>query len=121
MPHHPIGSWNTTLGGPLREMLDSARKRAGITHRKNAYSQDKLGPQQATSSDSNKTVEQQRVVEDESRERDLQSVAQFFAEGGAEGVEEDDDRSELWQRLHNKARIIWVYAFTRSLTLKISG
>ncbi|KIK70921.1 hypothetical protein GYMLUDRAFT_303036 [Collybiopsis luxurians FD-317 M1] len=102
MPHHPLGSWNTTLGGPLREMLDSARKRAGITHRKNAYNQEKLGPQQATSSDSTKTVEQQRVVDDP-RERDLQLVAQFFAEGGAEGVEEDDDRSELWQRLHNKA------------------
>ncbi|KAF5385496.1 hypothetical protein D9757_005334 [Collybiopsis confluens] len=99
MPHHSVASWNSTLSRQLRDVIEPARKRAGIAFRKNTYSQ--------ADSASKRPVEQPRGEEDP-LEVDLQLVAQFFADGSAEDVEEDDDqrRSELWKQLHRKASVI---------------
>ncbi|KAE9408154.1 hypothetical protein BT96DRAFT_985939 [Gymnopus androsaceus JB14] len=87
MPHHPVRSWNTMISGQLREVIELARKRAGIAYRKNLYKMEKDAQQQPAAP-----------------ERDLQLVAQFFADGGANGHEDDDDdnRSAIWERLHEK-------------------
>ncbi|KAJ3987774.1 hypothetical protein F5890DRAFT_1404525 [Lentinula detonsa] len=105
MPHHTVNSWNTMVGGQLREMIEQKRKRAGIAYRKNAHTEEMSGRQKPTSEEGDKAVKRQKTSKEESRNQDIQFIAQFFADGEANGVDdEDDDRSALWERLHKKGK-----------------
>ncbi|KAF9076221.1 hypothetical protein BDP27DRAFT_1414754 [Rhodocollybia butyracea] len=123
MPHHPLRSWETTLTGQLREVVDLARKRAGIAFRKKQYNEERCGRQQPVASSSSEVAHKSakrpkldaedsmgrdfgQVNVEDPEERDLRFVTQFFTGGGAEGIDEDDDenRSELWVRLHEQAK-----------------
>ncbi|KAF8832283.1 hypothetical protein HHX47_DHR1001679 [Lentinula edodes] len=104
MPHHTAKSWNTTVGGQLREVIDKARKRAGIAYRKNAYNE-KLGLQPPRTEDGDKFAKRQELSGSDSKDRDIEFIAQFFAEGEANDVDDqDDNRAALWERLHARAK-----------------
>ncbi|KAJ4499579.1 hypothetical protein C8R41DRAFT_29180 [Lentinula lateritia] len=104
MPHHTAKSWNTTVGGQLREVIDKARKRAGIAYRKNAYNET-LGLQQPSTEDGDQFAKRQKLSGSDSNDRDIEFIAQFFAEGEANDVEDqDDNRAALWERLHARAK-----------------
>ncbi|KAJ4002376.1 hypothetical protein F5050DRAFT_11320 [Lentinula boryana] len=103
MPHHTVNSWNTMVGGQLREMIEKTRKRAGIAYRKNAHTEEIYGRQKPTSEEGDKAVKRQKISKEESRNQDIQFIAHFFADGEANGVDdEDEDRAALWERLHKK-------------------
>lgn len=106
MPHHTAKSWNTTVGGQLREVIDKARKRAGIAYRKNAYNET-LGLQQPSTEDGDQFAKRQKLSGSDSNDRDIEFIAQFFAEGEANDVEDqDDNRAALWERLHARVGAI---------------
>lgn len=114
MPHHSAHSFRTMLSGQLGDVIELARKRAAIASRKDLYNAEKAAQQQqqhpAPSDTNGRSVKRQKMAEENSNERDLQLAAQFFADGGADGIEDDDDnRSVLWARLHDKVSIILSY------------
>ncbi|KAJ3842588.1 hypothetical protein F5878DRAFT_722110 [Lentinula raphanica] len=102
MPHHTIRSWNTTVGGQLRETIENARKRAGIAYRKRAaHAGDKPGPQQSPAEERDKPAKRPKLSDEELRNRDIELIAKFFADGEANDLK-DEDRDTLWARIHKK-------------------
>jgi len=110
MPHHTIKGWNNRISQTLREDVEQVRKRAIIAYRKEQH---QLESQQSNVeeeppakrkklSPSADAGQQSVAVADDDVEQDLNVVAHFFANGGDEQPEGDQDQSRVWQKLTEK-------------------
>lgn len=90
MPHHPQRSWGQQLTTVLRDSLDEIRKRAGINHRKAQHQQI---PQ---------SVKQEPNESDtplDAYTTDLNVFCNFFINGHAEGISDDQVYETLAQQV----------------------
>jgi len=112
MPHHSVASWQGNADRKFRSKLETIRKKASITKRKNAAEPNPVG---ATYDDrhepgpsmifpvntSSKTLDldgeqpPKSHNAQEEEEEDFDIICQFFASGGGD----DDDDERVWQEL----------------------
>ncbi|KAJ7786252.1 hypothetical protein B0H16DRAFT_1489785 [Mycena metata] len=103
LPHHSSAAWHNRISRTLNDEIGNIRKRALIAHRKEQHesqqSQSNIEPPAKRARPS--TSSDVKYVE-----RDIETVAHFFAQdGGDQLADEEDDpdaRVRIWQKLTEK-------------------